>query len=174
MEELFMKTHNVSMLILFVLTSGCGTMPEERAISGASIGAATGAVMGAVTSLAVGPGALIGALGGGLVGAMTNNSQINMGDPLWKRAQSASQPRQSAPAAQRTTPAPDPGMVASVQQRLAHLGYDPGPVDGIYGKRTADAVRRFQRDHGLEDDGLITAALAERVLGTPKTGVISI
>ncbi|MGD9950205.1 MAG: peptidoglycan-binding protein, partial [Desulfobulbus sp.] len=42
-----------------------------------------------------------------------------------------------------------------VQQLLTDLGYDPGPVDGDYGRRTGDAVKAFQRDAGITQDGWI-------------------
>lgn len=43
--------------------------------------------------------------------------------------------------------------VARLQERLNDLTYDAGPADGIFGNRTHEAVRRFQRDHHLVDDG---------------------
>lgn len=49
----------------------------------------------------------------------------------------------------------DPEWVAHLQQRLIDLGYDPGPVDGIFGPRTDAAVRRYQQDHGLAADGVV-------------------
>lgn len=45
---------------------------------------------------------------------------------------------------------------AGIQAALIALGYDPGPVDGIWGPHTADAVRKFQSDQGLsETDGQV-------------------
>ncbi|MBZ4687187.1 MAG: spore cortex-lytic enzyme [Clostridiales bacterium] len=44
--------------------------------------------------------------------------------------------------------------VRQLQRRLDNLGIYPGPVDGIYGPRTAAAVRRFQRSRGLVVDGV--------------------
>jgi peptidoglycan hydrolase-like protein with peptidoglycan-binding domain len=38
---------------------------------------------------------------------------------------------------------------------LAALGYDPGPIDGIAGPKTAAAVRAFQRNKDLEVDGIV-------------------
>lgn len=38
---------------------------------------------------------------------------------------------------------------------LQSLGYDPGPIDGIFGPRTKNAVMRFQRDNGLKVDGIV-------------------
>jgi len=42
-----------------------------------------------------------------------------------------------------------------VQQALAALGYDPGPLDGIRGARTRGAVVAFQRAQGLTPDGVV-------------------
>lgn len=45
--------------------------------------------------------------------------------------------------------------VMDVQKVLAALGYDLGPpgVDGIRGKYTKAAIRKYQQEHGLEVDG---------------------
>ena len=43
--------------------------------------------------------------------------------------------------------------VAAVQQKLKDLGYLYALVDGDYGNYTAEAVRAYQRDHGLYADG---------------------
>ncbi|MEW6183240.1 MAG: spore cortex-lytic enzyme [Bacillota bacterium] len=47
------------------------------------------------------------------------------------------------------------GEVAQVQQRLASWGYYDGPVDGVFGNATADAVRTFQWKNGIAVDGLV-------------------
>ncbi len=53
-------------------------------------------------------------------------------------------------------PAPEPGAeVAWVQERLQALGYRPGPVDGLWGQRTARALAAFQRAAGLGPSGVI-------------------
>ena len=39
--------------------------------------------------------------------------------------------------------------VKTIQIYLQRLGYNCGEVDGVYGKDTETAVRRFQRDHGI-------------------------
>lgn len=52
-----------------------------------------------------------------------------------------------------------PGMsgssVASVQQRLAELGYYTGPISGSFDASTQQAVVQFQRDNGLVPDGIV-------------------
>ncbi len=45
--------------------------------------------------------------------------------------------------------------VADVQERLRELGYLPGPVDGIFGRMTEEAVIKFQGDRGLTPDGIV-------------------
>lgn len=45
--------------------------------------------------------------------------------------------------------------VRELQQALADAGYDPGPIDGDFGPRTRAAVVAFQRDRGLEVDGVV-------------------
>lgn len=46
-------------------------------------------------------------------------------------------------------------LVREVQSKLTELGYDPGPVDGIYGHKTRKEVVRFQESRGLEADGVV-------------------
>ena len=45
--------------------------------------------------------------------------------------------------------------MASVQARLNKLGYNAGAADGIFGKRTYNAVVAFQRANGLSVDGIV-------------------
>jgi hypothetical protein len=47
-------------------------------------------------------------------------------------------------------------VVRVVQRALANRGHDPGPVDGVYGRKTAQAVKDFQRAQGfLKADGVV-------------------
>jgi len=46
------------------------------------------------------------------------------------------------------------GDVVELQRRLLSLGYDAGKADGLFGGKTREALRRFQRDHGLISDGV--------------------
>lgn len=45
--------------------------------------------------------------------------------------------------------------VKTLQVRLEVKGYDPGPIDGIFGARTAAAVKDFQEYKGLNADGAV-------------------
>ncbi|HEX6197935.1 MAG TPA: N-acetylmuramoyl-L-alanine amidase [Jiangellaceae bacterium] len=43
--------------------------------------------------------------------------------------------------------------VLTLQRRLTELGFDVGDTDGVFGQRTGEAVRDFQRNVGLPADG---------------------
>jgi g-D-glutamyl-meso-diaminopimelate peptidase len=45
--------------------------------------------------------------------------------------------------------------VVFVQRVLTGAGYNVGPIDGIYGPRTIQAVIEFQTDNGLVPDGIV-------------------
>ncbi|CAA7624235.1 peptidoglycan-binding protein [Magnetospirillum sp. UT-4] len=62
--------------------------------------------------------------------------------------------------------------VREAQQNLASMGYDVGPVDGVMGPSTRQAVRQFQRDQNLPASGRLdqqTMAAMEDQRGT-QTG----
>ena len=42
--------------------------------------------------------------------------------------------------------------LAMVQCRLKLAGYDPGPIDGLYGQKTVKAIQRFRRQRRLRTD----------------------
>lgn len=52
-------------------------------------------------------------------------------------------------------------LAADVQSALDREGYDPGPVDGIIGSSTRDAISEYQADHGLAVTGTINSALLQ-------------
>lgn len=45
--------------------------------------------------------------------------------------------------------------VKTLQVRLESQGFEPGPVDGVFGSRTLAAVKRFQEFQGLEVSGIV-------------------
>lgn len=45
-------------------------------------------------------------------------------------------------------------VVSEIQTKLKNWGYYSGSVDGIYGSRTEEAVKSFQRKNGLTADGM--------------------
>ena len=65
-------------------------------------------------------------------------------------------------------------VVTQVQTRLKNWGYYFGSVDGVYGSKTEEAVRYFQRKNGLSVDGQVgnqtLAALGLNPSSTVSTG----
>jgi len=64
------------------------------------------------------------------------------------------------------TPVQD-STVTTVQKDLTQLGYYNGPIDGIYGPLTRDAVAKYQIDKNLDVNGSLTAQTLQS-LGLPK------
>lgn len=50
-----------------------------------------------------------------------------------------------------------------LQQRLSALGHPVGPSDGVIGTQTRNAVRAFQRQAGLPEDGYASQSLLKRL-----------
>ncbi|MDR5892790.1 SEL1-like repeat protein [Halomonas mongoliensis] len=73
------------------------------------------------------------------------------------------QPEEAAPATQPSRPAietlSDRQGIAEIQRELNRLGYDAGPVDGAMGRRTRNAIREYQADMNMAQDGHATADL---------------
>jgi Putative peptidoglycan binding domain/Penicillin-insensitive murein endopeptidase len=45
--------------------------------------------------------------------------------------------------------------VRELQQKLSDAGFDPGPIDGVFGSKTDAAVRKFQESKGITVDGIV-------------------
>ena len=56
-------------------------------------------------------------------------------------------------------------MTRMVQEALTEKGFDPGPIDGIWGSKTKSAVMQFQESAGLTANGQID--------GPTKSGLLS-
>lgn len=70
------KVIAISLVSLFL--AACGSGEEDRALSGAGLGALGGAIVG-------GPvGAVAGAGIGAGTGAVTEEDDINLGEPIWE------------------------------------------------------------------------------------------
>lgn len=65
-------------------------------------------------------------------------------------------------------------VIKEAQQKLSAAGHDAGPADGIMGPRTAQALKDFQQDKGLEASGqLDQRTLAELGLESSAIGASS-
>lgn len=58
-------------------------------------------------------------------------------------------------------------MVLALQTELKAKGYFPGRLDGIFGQMTEDAVVLFQKDHGLDRDGIAGPATRAALAAAP-------
>ncbi len=66
-----------------VVLSACGNTKTDRTLSGAGIGAAVGGVGGLLLG-SPGTGAIVGGAVGAAAGGLTDKSDIDLGDPIWK------------------------------------------------------------------------------------------
>ena len=105
------------------------------------------------------------------------SSRANAGDSdqgrRGQRAEALTQPS-TRPTLRRGSSGSD---VQFLQQGLKDLGYDPGPIDGIFGSLTERAVKDFQAANGLVVDGIVGkqtwAALTRNDSTPPPTGTSS-
>jgi len=67
-----------------LLLAACGETRGERALTGGGIGAAAGAAGGAIAGDAATEGALIGGAAGAAAGGLTEEEDVDLGDPVWE------------------------------------------------------------------------------------------
>jgi peptidoglycan hydrolase-like protein with peptidoglycan-binding domain len=60
----------------------------------------------------------------------------------------------------------DRGDTKNAQQALQAKGYNPGPIDGIYGPRTTAAVRDYQKAEGLKVTGQMDADTRAKLMAS--------
>ncbi|MBE9093450.1 peptidoglycan-binding protein [Tychonema sp. LEGE 07203] len=81
--------------------------------------------------------------------SLQSNAALPSDDRIQKSARVAANP------ATALTKGAAGSKVKTLQVRLEMQGYDPGPIDGIFGARTATAVKSFQEYKGLTADGVV-------------------
>src|SRR5437016_2500925 len=60
--------------------------------------------------------------------------------------------------------------VTAIQRALKDKGFDPGDIDGAWGRRTIAAVKAFQAKNGLEVDGIVGPQTAKALMGAGAAG----
>ncbi len=132
----------VSAMLLLGSTSGADADYRGYAHSHGGGGLLGGAIVGGAIGGVVGgkKGIIPGAIIGGAVGAATSPAARPAPPPP---------PRTYYPPA----PAYDSGLVYNIQNSLTLLGYNPGPIDGVYGQRTADAISAYEYNNQLPVTG---------------------
>jgi osmotically inducible lipoprotein OsmB len=73
----------LSALLLAAALAGCGSSTTDRALSGGAIGAGAGAATGAVIGGGAVEGAVVGGALGAAAGALTDEDDVDLGDPVW-------------------------------------------------------------------------------------------
>lgn len=63
--------------------------------------------------------------------------------------------------------------VELVQSGLAELGYSPGPVDGVLGEQTRQAIRKFEQDRQLAETGRLSPRLLRELRKITGVSVLS-
>ena len=85
--------------------------------------------------------------------------------------------RRAGPSTQSTAPASavrmDRDDMREMQASLQGLGYDVGRAgaDGLMGRDTANAIRQFERDQGLQADGRIDSAMLNALRQAKEAGI---
>lgn len=74
----------IAMLSLGLLLAACGESRTDRGLSGAGIGAAAGGAAGAATGGSVLGGAALGGAAGAATGVLTDEDDVDLGDPVWR------------------------------------------------------------------------------------------
>ena len=96
-----------------------------------------------------------------------------------KKASAAATPTPTPKAKETATPAPTNGTltvgskgseVKALQNKLISLGYLTGKADGIYGTKTAEAVKAYQKASKLTADGVAGAKTLNSLNNTSSSG----
>ena len=75
---------------------------------------------------------------------------------LTSKSYTKAKPKQAATISRRSTQVqPTPDRYKEIQQALSEKGYFAGPADGNWGPDSIDAMKRFQHDQNLTEDGKI-------------------
>ena len=90
-----------------------------------------------------------------------------------KKAASSKSKKKTAVVRRAAQQQPTVERYKEIQQVLADKGYFHGPVDGVWGADSVEALKRFQREQNIEDDGKI-GSLSLIALGLgPQRGAAS-
>ncbi|MEZ5936373.1 MAG: hypothetical protein R3F54_31635 [Alphaproteobacteria bacterium] len=73
------------LLASLLLLSACGSSKTDRGLSGGAIGAGIGAATGAATGGNVLGGAVLGGAAGAATGVLTDDDDVDLGKPVWKK-----------------------------------------------------------------------------------------
>lgn len=87
-------------------------------------------------------------------GRVRQPAPVRTRENIWRQAPAKRQAQKRV-----QTSSGDYALVYQTQALLAQLGFDPGPLDGVMGKRTANAIRQFQAMKAFEPTGQVSREL---------------
>lgn len=65
-------------------------------------------------------------------------------------------------------------LIKAVQEILAKMGYDPGPVDGLIGPGTSRAIRSFEEQQKMPQKGRISGKVLQALIDVTGANLASI
>lgn len=170
----------IAPVTLAVLAAGCGETTTQKASTGAGGGALAGAVVG-------GPvGALVGAGVGGAGGAYRDEIEPKADkavDQAFNRAEREIEGESRGTTGAAIEPA-EPKQAATMQRQsdltnqevreaqtaLKDMGLYKGKIDGLYGRRSIDAVKEFQAKRDLRRTGALDDRTQQEIQMAAKGG----
>ena len=111
-----------------------------------------------------------------MVLALPGQAEYEAGQRAWEagrhgEALTAAMTQQRVAQAQPgSVPPPPPEVVVEAQTLLTGLGYEPGPVNGVWNERTKQAYRKFLRDKDLPAGETLTPAVLETLRSLARFG----
>ena len=92
--------------------------------------------------------------------ALKTGNFVAIKDPKWRVA---SKPTNTPPQLGAKPNLSGKVLIRQTQTLLSRLGFDIGSTDGVMGSRTANAVRLFQLQNGLQVNGMVTNDLLQQL-----------
>lgn len=79
------------------------------------------------------------------------------------RSAGSDDPRKAGRGSRDMSQTSDTRDVRQVQEALKNQGHDPGPIDGVMGSQTRQALRAFQSKNGLKQTGMLDAETKQKL-----------
>ena len=111
-----------------------------------------------------------------MVLALPGQAEYEAGQRAWEAGRhgealtAAMTPQRLAQAQPGSVPPPPPEVIVEAQTLLTGLGYEPGPVNGVWNERTKQAYRKFLRDKDLPAGETLTPAVLETLRALARFG----